>query len=386
MYHSGSLVRLVVSTRVSVSETQSTNAAIARGDVLIHDLLTPHILLRDLARSASISDDAKIPDPSESDMPSFMNYVEAILQQQSTGSGLLSPTTPMSPHLRRASSLGMPVNSKEAIDLAILRSNQTSIRHNLSTRFSISRSSRPVATILLSRTAYRLGETINLVIDFSAPSPQEQPSTTSATQPDTSPTSDRPSSEWPLVRPSSPTVISPAEPQIPVYAILVSLETHETISPAIAMRSPASIARYTRKIHAQFTESAHFARRLAFGLTIPPTATPEFKTSGVGLEWRIRVEFVTPRLRATEAPTQKPPKEEGSEDDDEKEDSEEDDPIYREKEWSDLLEEIAADDRGSVLHGVETLSVETFEVCVPVRVYGAVLGNRGDSDRNGLAI
>jgi RAB6A-GEF complex partner protein 2 len=229
-----------------------------------------------------------------------------------------------------------------------------------------------VATLLLSRTAYRLGETIHLIIDFSSSIPSLIDSSKGENSSESTPN-------------NSP------EDQIPVYAILVTLETLETIDPAIAMRSPQSITRYTRKIHAQFAESAHFARRLSFALAIPPSATPEFTTSGVGLEWRIRVEFVTPRLQAAASESQKEneaindePDEENELVQDEKE--EEDEPQWLEKEWTNLLEEVAADDRGTVLHGVENLPVETFEVSIPVRVYGAVLGGKGESDKVDLAI
>jgi RAB6A-GEF complex partner protein 2 len=340
----------------------STYHYLARGDVLSHDLLTPHINLRDVAKTSAINDSMSDKEPSESDLPSFLNYVSALLEQRTSNSGLLSPTTPISPSLRRTSSIAEPATSKDAIDLAILRSNQSLSHQKFSTRFSISRSSRPVATLLLSRTAYRLGETIHLIIDLSS-QPSPQPPTTSTP-------------------PQTP------EAQIPVYAVLVTLETHETIDPAIAMRSPQSIARYTRKVHAQFAESAHFARRLSFGLPVPPNATPGFGTSGVGLEWRIRVEFVTPQLRVLAAQSQEREEGEDAEDEDGEEKAmvEEEEVEWQEKEWEDLLEEVASDDRGAVLHGVESLPVETFEVCVPVRVYGVVLGGRGESDKKDLVI
>jgi hypothetical protein len=339
----------------------------------------------------SALDSAPPPKPhSESDLPSFLNYVTALLEQQSTNSGLLSPTTTISPHLRRASSIAEPTTSKEAIDLAIIRSNQSSTKKSLSTRFSISRSSRPVATILLSRTAYRLGETIHLVIDFS--------SNTNSNSTSPQPTADHSSKH----STDAPTPVSSLDSHIPVYALLVTLETLETIDPAIAMRSPQSISRYTRKIHAQFAESTHFARRISTGLAVPPVATPEFATSGVGLEWRVRVEFVTPRLWVGERKGGSGPggrevgddengkhgEDDDDEDDEKKElvEEEEEEDEWPEKEWSDLLEEVAADDRGTVFHGVENLDVETFEVSIPVRVYGAIVGGKGEWDKGDLVI
>ena len=98
--------------------------------------------------------------------------------------------------------------------------------------------------------------------------------------------------------------------------------------------------RYTRKVHAFDAASSLFAKRLTFALGIPGTATPEFVTSGVGLEWRVRVEFVTPR-------------------------------VSQGMEGEELLEVMGEDERGVALQGVEGLKVETFEVAVPIRVYGA---------------
>ena len=146
----------------------------ARGDILNHDLLSPHILLRDLARTSSVANGPEPQNHNESDMLSFLNYAEALLNQQPSGRGLLSPTTPLPASLRRSSFLIDPKTSKEAIDLAVMRSNRPK-NAKLSTRFTISRSLRPVAVLFLPRSAYRLGETIHLVIDFSPPSVEQEP-------------------------------------------------------------------------------------------------------------------------------------------------------------------------------------------------------------------
>lgn len=124
------------------------------------------------------------------------------------------------------------------------------------------------------------------------------------------------------------------------------------------MRSPSSLYRYTRKVHAYTAENALFSQRLAFSLLVPANATPEFVTSGVSLEWRLRVEFVTPRLTQERV-------DEG---------------------FEELCEEVGSDDRGVMLQGVEGLKVETFEVGVPVRVFGAVVGGRGEWDVEGLSV
>lgn len=205
---------------------------------------------------------------------------------------------------------------KEAIDAAILRSNLTGATNQSANRFEIARSGRRVAVIMLARPAYRLGETMSAVIDFT-------------------------------------------DSHIPCYSIHVSLETSEKVDPAIALRSNASIHRVTKKVHASFSDNALFAQRLAFSPTIPPNATPEFITSGVSLEWKLRVQFVTPRVTFGDG----------------------EDVL-----WDDLLEEISSDDRGIILAAAQRLPAESFEVQVPIRVYGAVSGPSEPADDEGLPV
>ncbi|RMZ71050.1 intracellular transport [Pyrenophora seminiperda CCB06] len=283
----------------------------SRGEILGHDLMSPYIMLRDQARTASIdpSTSAKSSPtkkgtpsgkPDENTFSEFLEYVDNLLDRprQNSNMGLLSPTGTMPGR----SSLGEePQTMKEVIDTAILRSNLTGAANQSANRFEIARSGRRVAVIMLARPSYRLGETMTAVIDFT-------------------------------------------DSHIPCYSIQISLETSEKVDPAIALRSNASIYRVTKKVHASFSENALFAQKLAFSPTIPPNATPEFITSGVSLEWRLRIEFITPRLTHDDG---------------------------GEATWDDLLEEISSDDRGVILAAAQRLPAESFEVQVPIRVYGA---------------
>ncbi|KAL5118986.1 Golgi membrane exchange factor (Ric1p-Rgp1p) subunit [Pleosporales sp. CAS-2024a] len=299
----------------------------ARGDILGHDLMSPYILLRDQARTTSLDTAAgeKSPSPSKNGAASgkgdgntfndFMEYVDHLLERSRHNSsmGLLSPTGTMH---GRSSIIDDPQTMKESIDTAILRSNLTGAANQSANRFEIARSGRRVAVIMLARPAYRLGETMSAVIDFT-------------------------------------------DSHIPCYSVHISLETSEKVDPAIALRSNASIYRVTKKAHASFSENALFAQRLCFAPTIPPNATPEFITSGVSLEWKLRVEFITPRLVHESG---------------------------EEALWDDLLEEISSDDRGLILAAAQRLSAESFEIQVPIRVYGAVSGVPEAMDEEGLPI
>ncbi|KAF1997682.1 Rgp1-domain-containing protein, partial [Amniculicola lignicola CBS 123094] len=299
-----------------------------RGDILGHDLMSPYIILRDQARTTSVGPDSPTPNGSvtkklspaanadDPELTDFFDYVDNLLDRprQNSSIGLLSPTDTIPGRLSLASE--EPSSMKEAIDLAILRSNVTGAANQSANRFEIARSGRRVAVIMLPRPAFRLGETITTVVDFT-------------------------------------------NADIPCYSLHVCLETSEKVDPAIALRSNASIYRVTRKIHASFSENALFAQRLTFSPTIPPNATPEFITSGVGLEWKLRVEFITPRLMYEDG---------------------------EEAGWDGLLEEVVRDDRGVVCAAVERLPCESFEVMVPVRVYGAVSGKGEGAEEEGLVV
>jgi hypothetical protein len=280
--------------------------------------MSPYIFLQDEAktkstddlgaalRSTTLSDNvAKAKPKGGSSIESFLSYVDNLLEnpRPSSSAGLLSPTE--QPSSRRLSIVEGPSSMKEAIDLAILRSNFASASNQSSNRFEIARNGRRVAVVMLARPAYRLGETVTAIIDFS-------------------------------------------EAEIPCYSIHASLETSEKVDSAIALRSTASINRVTRRSHASHSESALFAKRVVFAPTIPITATPEFLTSGVSLEWKLRVEFVTPRVSHSQS----------------------EDEIQHS---TNLLEEVASDERGQVLAAVERLQCESFEIAVPVRVFGSVI-------------
>lgn len=193
-------------------------------------------------------------------------------------------------------------------------------------RFEIARNGLRVGVVMLTRPSYRLGEVVTMAIDLT-------------------------------------------DADIPCYAVHTTLETSEKVDPSLAVRSESSIHRVTRKVYATSSDTTLFSRRVVFTPTIPITATPEFVTSGVSLEWKIRVEFVVPS-RGTNP------------------DADEDAlPVAHP-----LLEQISQDERGGlVLAAVENLACESFDVMVPLRVYGAVGSGlerleRDEASVEGLAV
>lgn len=229
-------------------------------------------------------------------------------------------------------------------------------------RFEIARNGRRVGVVMLARPAYRLGETVTCAVDFTGA-------------------------------------------EVSCYAVHAALETTErVVDPGLALRSEASVTRVTRRVWAATSEATLFSRRWTFTAPLPLHATPEFVTSGVGLEWKVRLEFVVPVQMQQQQPQlqsqghgQKPDVdgdgdandgrvgEIGEQDDGEGQGMLEEEekrkvlskqaappPASPPQQPHPLLEEISRDDRGGlILVGVENLVCESFEVAVPLRVYGA---------------
>ncbi|RKF65304.1 putative intracellular protein transport protein [Erysiphe neolycopersici] len=285
------------------------------GKTLCHDLKSPYVILQDQACIKSLPENHSNHTPldkksrsSESRLNMFMSYTDKLLSKSRNqiSSYNLSPSDVLGSHSPLF--FEEPNSVKEAIDMAILRSNNATETQKSPNRFEIARSGKKVAVIMLIRPAFRLGETINVVIDFT-------------------------------------------DAIIPCYAINASLESSERVDTSISLRSEASILHSTRKIYVTHSESTLFSERTIFSPTIPTSATPEFITSGVSLDWRIRVEFITPILDHGNDIVQ----------------------IY-----PNLLDEVSIDDRGLSLKATETIDCDSFQIAIPIKVYGihsAVEGN-----------
>lgn len=281
------------------------------GEILGHDLMNPYILLKDEALIKAIgkrkhhASKGRIPE-NKGSMSDFLAYVDELVAQQKDDKSntLLSPTDGQDS--RRPSAFDEVTSTKEAINLAILRSNLANEGQSQN-RFEIARNGKRVGAVMLPRPAYRLGEVVTMVIDF-----------TSA--------------------------------DVPCYAVHATLETSEKIDASLAVRSDSSIQRVTRKVYMGSSETTMYSRRIVFTPTIPISATPEFVTSGVSFEWKIRVEFVVPAKSGEDGESAVPS-----------------------AVGSTLLEQISQDEKGGlVLVAVENLACESFDVSVPLKVYGAV--------------
>ena len=309
----------------------------ASGENLIHNLVMPYVLLHDAATSEAVdpglADMASAPGgilwskqtnnttkSAQQGLEDFLRYSERLLQDldEAPGSVVASPTL-HSPVGSRKHSLAdlTPGQIKDVIDLAILRANHSTApgsqdpadAASSTNRFNIARSGQPVAALTLLRPAYRLGEVVTGAIDFTRPP-----------------------------HASGPVPVS-------TFSVVIELESAELVDPSLAVRSAASIQRVTRRVHASMRVNTLFARQATFSLPVPASATPTFETTGVSLAWRLRVEFTCARQQSRTA---------------EGETAGEDE----------LLEDVGEDERGRTLLAAERLAGETFEIAVPIRVFG----------------
>lgn len=294
----------------------------SEGEIFGHDLMQPHVVLRDVARTKSVDSNsagvtfpgtptAVSNEPTDASTRDFVRYAENLLdrtKRRQSSSGTLATLSQERPEPTTQTAKG-------AISRAVLYSNQVTGDSDASpNRFDIARSGFRVAVVTLDRPLHRLGETITAAIDFS-------------------------------------------EGDLPCINLRATLETTERVNPALAVRSAASITRVTRKVYAAHFENTLFTQRVVFCPSIPVTATPTLLTSGVNLDWSLRFEFSTAKL-----------------------------PLQLEDETSvnqpipELLEEITADERGVVSAAVETIECESFEAVIPITVFGDVVMDKEKDD------
>jgi RAB6A-GEF complex partner protein 2 len=141
---------------------------------------------------------------------------------------------------------------------------------------------------------------------------------------------------------------------------------------------------------------------MVFAPTIPAGAVPSFVTSGVELVWGVRVEFVVGR--GSSAPVGSAALERQEEERDGErilEAGDEGDGLNPGFEGAAglearpasaavrLFEDLMQDERGTVAVAVERVECDSFEVVIPITVYGDIVletGGEGDGDVKGIPI
>lgn len=185
----------------------------------------------------------------------FMSYVDGLLSYKNgnvVASRIIRSPSPSSPPEFLVPSNGNSARSscRESVDLAIQRNSISADGIALNNMYEIARNKLKIASVVLSKPVYKLGETVVMILDF-------------------------------------------AGAVLPCYHVVANLETTEAIDSEIAHRSPQFNERATRKVYVQSSFSTIACQRASFSFCIPTTATPQFDTSYISSRWSIRIEFVT---------------------------------------------------------------------------------------------
>ncbi|KAH9257433.1 hypothetical protein BASA84_000755 [Batrachochytrium salamandrivorans] len=187
--------------------------------------------------------------------PVVVNKDESIVtaQKSTANTTIFTPTSPEPDGL--PGSLFAPASHQASImDFNEYTTSMNNIANICQTSkkvsYEICKNNEHVAQLTLARIAYRLGETIVVVLNF-----------TNGT--------------------------------IPCLQASVFLESIEVVEAPFVLKSKQQTSAYSRRCHAELHRSTFNSRRLVLSVTIPPTATADFQSTAVSMHWSLRVEFVT---------------------------------------------------------------------------------------------
>lgn len=226
--------------------------------------MTPHVILVDVASVSRTIDHCKntesetrlsLTKKSETSMEDFLSAVEsAFAETRSKNYIHHHNSSDYNSRKRHDHNHEAPSFTQSRIDFATFHDDYRMQPQGNVNRFEITRDGVFVAVVLLGRPAFRLGESISVIIDFQ-------------------------------------------QSAVHCHSLMAILESFEIIDPTIALRSQASIYRATRRIHASRFELTLFAKRATFNPIAPSYATPNFRTSSVSLVWSLRFEFMIRQRR-----------------------------------------------------------------------------------------
>uniref|UniRef100_A0A060T9T0 ARAD1D21274p n=1 Tax=Blastobotrys adeninivorans TaxID=409370 RepID=A0A060T9T0_BLAAD len=242
------------------------------GHLPIHDLMQPVVMQTDEAVVSSVygrdssptsavslkSENLPIKDPgSPQGKEEFINYVQGLLDRSASVSSIPSVSsesgTAYDPNkLRKESALTIApedgsCRSNIEYFLRFLPDDRNTLHRS---KFEIGRGGHKIASASLSRPAYRVGEDVVILLDFS-------------------------------------------DAALSCYHVTASLETTEKLDASITDKTPAEQLSMTRRVYAQLTSSSFSDAKAHFDFTIPSTATPKFDTSVSSLSWSLKLDFIT---------------------------------------------------------------------------------------------
>lgn len=230
------------------------------GEQPIHDLKSPLVLKQDRAiiqpvsaRRSSAKNFAQLHQKKHHAIDPVAAAVKheelrAYIQELLSESGKSSPDL-LRVSSRQSSFSSAPSNPRDNIEFFVKYHYHESHKP-LKSNFDIGNTNKRIASVSLSKSLYRVGEDLIVNIDFS-------------------------------------------KAVLKCYHITISLETTEMVDPSIAKRPANEIVTYSRRIFAQMATSTFSSSTSHFEFTIPSTASPQFSTSSISLQWSLKIDFIT---------------------------------------------------------------------------------------------
>lgn len=226
------------------------------------DLMNPVILTKEEASVTAVDTDASAT-PSAPSLPKRSTKAPQIQRQEleSYVKQLLTKSESAST-VKLDSAISAPTSQGSGCKAAV----EALARSSGKVSYDISKDGKVAAVLTLVRSRYRLGETITGVININ--------------------------NHTSLAR---------------IARISATLETFEEVQPSIATLPAGRLQRATRIVHAEHHESVLDKGRASFSLSVPSGATPEFVTSGVKLNWLVKLAFLTISATSGEEKAKPPP-------------------------------------------------------------------------------
>lgn len=228
------------------------------------------------------------------------SYISNLLSSNNQQQNLQAYTGPLNGLSKRSSSL-IPTSTYRCSDNVeyFVKYQHLDSEKPFKSSFELGRGGHRIASASLSKPIFRVGEDIVLLLDFTGA-------------------------------------------KLSCYHVTASLETTEQVSVNVAKKSEQETIVATRRIFSQLATATFSTLKSHFDFTIPSTATPQFSTSVLSLNWSIKLDFITNPGKSDNTSQQQ----------------------------TTLFENTTnSDDHGIVETTQNFLDCETFSVRIPLQVY-----------------
>ncbi|KAI8930293.1 Rgp1-domain-containing protein [Entophlyctis helioformis] len=166
------------------------------------------------------------------------------------GMGIAVPVSPGGAMAQRAQLLGQASSLDFDEYTTTMNNIMNFCQSSKKVSYEICKNNEHVAQLTLPRVSHRLGESIQVILNFTNGS-------------------------------------------IPCFQVSAYLESVEQVDSPFSVKAKQQTSSYTRRCHTELHRNTLNARRLVLSVAIPSTATADFQSTAVSVQWSLRIEFVT---------------------------------------------------------------------------------------------